>query len=240
MKIKTSLTRFVNEKEIIRGKTLESLMKKYSFVSTIFLLLFNRLPKKNEEAMFNALFVSAIDHGPGTSSAMNARISASVGNSVHASLAAGILGFGNRHGMAVEDAMNFFSEHIDHADIPTKLRELKAQNIKVPGYGHKVFTHTDPRSTTLFSIAKKQKIFGTYCVFAQSIHKELHTFSSKPLPLNIDGAIAAILLDMNIPSMLGNTIFLIGRIPGLLAHIYEERLNDVGIRRLEDRDIEYM
>ncbi len=240
MKFKTSITQIRDDKEVIRGKTLESLMKKQSFVATIFFLLCGRLPRKNEEAMCNALLVSVIDHGPGTSSALNARVSASAGNPVHTSLAAGILGFGERHGMAVDGAMKFFSDNITSKDITAKIRELKAQKVRIPGYGHKVFTTVDPRSVTLFDIAKKQKILGTYCKFAGIVQKELHAVSSKPLPLNIDGAVAAILLDMGVPAQLGNTIFLIGRIPGLLAHIYEERTHDVGIRRLDDDEIEYI
>ncbi len=240
MKFKTSITRIEDDKEIIRGKLLESLIKKHSFVSTIFLLLFNRLPKKNEEAMFNALFISAIDHGPGTSSALTARISASAANPVHASLAAGILGFGERHGMAVEGAMKFFYENITEKDLKSKITELKEKKVRIPGFGHKVFTTVDPRSITLFAIAKKEKIFGKYCKFAGAVGKELNAISSKPLPLNIDGAVAAILCDMKVDWRLGNTIFLIGRVPGLLAHIYEERTNDVGIRRLEEDDIEYL
>ncbi|HRH23380.1 MAG TPA: citryl-CoA lyase [Candidatus Magasanikbacteria bacterium] len=240
MKFKTSITKIENDKEIIRGKTLESLVKKQSFVATIFFLLFGRLPKKTEEIMFNALFVSVIDHGPGTSSALNARVSTSAGNSVHASLAAGILGFGERHGMAVDGAMKFFSDNIKNKDIKAKIQELKEKKVRIPGYGHKVFTKVDPRSVTLFDIAKKQKILGNYCKFAGVVQKELNAVSSKLLPLNIDGAIAAILLDMKVPVELGNAIFLIGRIPGLLAHIYEEKIGDVGIRRLEESDIEYI
>lgn len=240
MKFKTSLTKIQDEREIIRGKTLESLVKGKSFVATIFLLLLGRLPKKNEEAMLNALLVSAVDHGPGTTSALNARVSASAGNPVHTSLAAGILGFGDRHGMAVEGAMDFFYKNITEKDLRLKIKDLKEKKVRIPGFGHKLFTIADPRTTTLFAFAKKQKITGKYCALARSVEKELNVLSSKPLPLNIDGAIAAILCDMGIDTRLGNTIFLIGRIPGLLAHIYEERMNDVGIRRLGDDEIEYV
>lgn len=240
MKFKTSITKIENEKEIIRGKTLESLVKKQSFVATIFLLLFGRLPKKNEELMFNAIFTSVIDHGPAVSSALNARVSTSAGNTVHTSLAAGILGFGERHGMAVEGAMKFFYEHGDSTHIPTLLTELKGKKVRIPGYGHKVFTEHDPRSLALFSIAKKQKIAGAHCKFALTVQKELARISSKSLPLNIDGAIAAILCDMRIDVRLGNSVFLIGRIPGLLAHIHEERVGDVGLRRVSEDDVEYI
>ncbi len=240
MKFKTSITKIEKEAEIIRGKSLESLVKKYSFVSSIFLLLFGRLPKKNEEVMCNAIFTSVIDHGPGVASAITARVSASAGNTVHSSLAAGILGFGERHGMAVEGAMKFFYDNVNNKNIAFTIKELKDAKVRVPGFGHKVFTDRDPRSTTLFTIAKRQKILGRYSAFARVVEKELNKISSRPLPLNIDGAIAAILCDMKIDPKVGNIFFLIGRIPGILAHIYEEVSHDVGIRRIEENDIEYI
>lgn len=234
MQFITSLTTIVDGKEVVRGKKLETLIKNQSFVSTIFLLLFGRLPKKNEEVMYNAIFTSVIDHGSATASAMNARISASAGNTTHTSLAAGILGFGERHGMAVEGAMHFFYNTVGEQDIASMIKKLKDEKIRIPGYGHKVFTTVDPRSRVLFNLAKKHNILGKHCAFACAVQHELTRVSSKPLPLNIDGAIAAILCDMGVDARLGNTIFLIGRIPGLLAHIYEERVNDVGVRRMED------
>jgi citryl-CoA lyase len=240
MKFKTSITKIENQKEVIRGKTLDSLVKKHSFVSTIFFLLVNRLPKKNEEVVLNAIFTSVIDHGPGVASTLNARVSASAGNTSHTALAAGILGFGERHGMAVDGAMKFFYNHILEKDLKMKIRELKDNKVRIPGFGHKVFTDVDPRSITLFGIAKKQKIFGKHSAFALLVQKELKVVSSKPLPLNIDGAIAAILCDMGIDARLGNTFFLIGRIPGLLAHIHEEQVGGEGIRRLGENEIEYI
>ena len=43
------------------------------------------------------------------------------------------------------------------------------------------------------------------------------------LPVNVDGAIAAISADLGFAHELGNAIFLISRLPGLIAHAHEER-----------------
>ncbi len=240
MKIKTSITHIRDGREIVRGKTLEFLIKKQSFVSAIFLVLVGRSPKKHEEAMLNALLTSVIDHGPAVTSALSARLSVSAGNPIQASLAAGILGFGERHGMAVEAAMEFFYENANVEDPKIKINDLKNKKVRIPGFGHKIFTDRDPRAVALFAIAKKYKIFGMHCKYALVVSKEFSRISSKPLPLNIDGAIGAILCDMKIDPRLGNSIFLIGRIPGLLAQIGEERIHDFGIRRLEESEIEYI
>ncbi len=240
MNIKTSITNIKNGEEIIRGHKLEELIQERSFVEVIYLLFQGELPSESHAKMLNALLVAAIDHGPGTVSGMTSRISASAGNSTHSALAAGVLGFGPRHGIAGEAAMRFFYENTDEAHVSELLAGLKEDGVRIPGYGHKVFTDTDPRSDVLFSIAKEQGIFGKYSEFALTVKDELNKISSKPLPLNIDGTMAAILCDMGMDARLGQTFFLISRTPGLLAQIHEEQTNDVGSRRLEDDEVEFI
>ena len=242
MKIKTSITNIKDDKEIIRGHELQNLIQEKSFVEVIYLLFKNKLPSENEVKMLNAMLVAAIDHGPATASAMNARISASAKNNIHSALAAGILGFGPRHGIAGEDTMRFLKEHVgmSETDIKNKIKELKEQKIRISGFGHKVFIDIDPRAETLFDLARELKIFGVYCELVHKIKDELNAISSRALPINIDGAFGAILCDMNFEPAFGQMFFLIARTPGLLAHIYEEQKNDEGIKRLGDDEIEYV
>jgi citryl-CoA lyase len=240
MIFQTSITNIKDGEEIIRGHKLEELIQERSFVEVIYLLFQGELPIESHANMLNALLVAAIDHGPGTVSGMTSRISASAGNSTHSAFAAGVLGFGPRHGIAGEGAMRFFYEHVDERDLRGLLAALKEDGVRIPGYGHKIFTETDPRSDVLFTIAKEQGIFGKYSEFALRVKDELNKISSKPLPLNIDGTMAAILCDMGMDARLGQTFFLISRTPGLLAQIHEEQTNDVGSRRLEDSEIEFV
>jgi citrate synthase len=44
----------------------------------------------------------------------------------------------------------------------------------------------------------------------------------KPLPINVDGAIAAVLHDLGFPAALGKLFFIIGRVAGLSAQVTEE------------------
>ncbi len=239
----TAITHIVDGKEIIRGHELEELIKHASFVEVIGLLFFDRMPTEKETRMLNAIFVSAIDHGPGTASALVARISASAKNPIHASLAAGILGFGERHGMAASTAMIFFQEQIKKKQIElsysveNEVVILKKQKVHIPGYGHKIFKEQDSRANALFQIAKEMSIFGEHCMLALEVRDILNKLSSKKLPLNIDGAIGAILADMGLNADMANAFFLVARVPGLIGQILEERKNDVGIRRLEEKDI---
>ncbi|MFA4831374.1 MAG: citryl-CoA lyase [Patescibacteria group bacterium] len=241
MQFKTSITKIQNGREIIRDHKLDDLVKEKSFVEAIFLLFKGELPNKNQNRMLNAIFTAVIDHGPATASALNARISASAKNPTHASLAAGLLGLGERHGAAVSLAMDFFYKNLKEPEIGEKIKKLKDQKIRISGFGHKVFTDVDPRTATLFEIAKETGVFGQYCKFALETQDALNKISSpRQLPLNIDGAVAAVLCDMGFDAKLGDAIFIIGRVPGLLAQIIEEVENDEGIRRLGEEEVEYI
>lgn len=240
MKFTTSITHVKHDgNEEIRGHSLDHLIESQSFASAVFLLLTGNEPTEQQAKVLNAIFVSVLDHGPGTASALNARISASAKNPIHASLAAGILGLGERHGMAASAAMEFLYDAKDESDLDELVATLKEAKVRIPGYGHKVFTDFDPRTRTLFKIATDEGVYGEYCVLALGVHAAINRISSKKLPLNVDGAIAAILCDMGLSPKLGNALFLIGRVPGLLAQILEEQENDVGIRRLTDEEIEF-
>lgn len=240
MKFETAITHITESgEEYIRGKKLTTVMQEHTFTEAIALILFGYLPSEKEKKMLDAILTAEIDHGPGTASAMGARISASAKNSVHTALAAGILCMGERHGIAVEAVMSLLYSIEDKEHAASMLAVMKQDKKYVPGLGHKVFTTEDPRATMLFSVAKDVGIFGVHCEHLQYIHSKVNEVASKPLPINIDGAIGAILCDMNIDQKLGQGIFLIGRIPGLIAHIKEEQEHDVGIRRTETSNIVY-
>ena len=55
----------------------------------------------------------------------------------------------------------------------------------------------------------------------------------RPLPVNVDGAIAAICADLGFAYELGNAIFLISRLPGLIAHAHEERSRQTPMRQID-------
>jgi citrate synthase len=52
----------------------------------------------------------------------------------------------------------------------------------------------------------------------------------KPLPINIDGGLAALLYDMGFPPEAGKLIFIIGRVAGLTAEVAEEYAREKPMR----------
>lgn len=238
MKFQTAITHVNSGKEIVRGYSLTDLAQQKSFSDAIWLLLRGELPTIEQSKMFGAILTIAIDHGPGTISGQATRIAASGRVPMAAAVAAGILTIGERHGAPAGTAAQFFVDNLNTSDLPVLLAELKTKKIRVPGFGHAVLTK-DHRSETLFAIAKEVGFYGQYSAFAEKVEAELNKQASKPLPINVDGSMAAILLDMGFAPQFLTGIFIIARTPGLVAQAAEEMQTDPGMRRLPEEEIEY-
>src|SRR6185295_11243483 len=93
-----------------------------------------------------------------------------------------------------------------------------------PGFGHRFHTR-DPRAGRLFQMALELELEGEHIrmlrAAERAVEARLEQFG-RALPVNVDGAIAAICADLGFAYELGNAIFLISRLPGLIAHAHEE------------------
>lgn len=239
MQWKTALTTIGEDGEVIRGYKTIDLIGQKSFVETIVLLWTGRLPSESETIMLNALFTASIDHGAGAPSATVARTVASSGNSLHTAVAAGVLTLGDLHGGAIEGAMMFFKRYAGEKNLEALAKKLKEDRVRVPGFGHKVLA-IDKRSQKLFEVAKETGFYKQHSAFAEAFETALGAVSSKKLPINIDGAMAAIIADMGYDARLAKGFFMVGRLPGLVAHAYEQMISDEGIKRIDEADIEYI
>ena len=72
-----------------------------------------------------------------------------------------------------------------------------------------------------------------------AFEQELEKALGKKLPLNVDGAIAAVLCDLDFDPVLANAFFMIARVPGLVAHIYEEKTRYKPMRKIHPTDVAY-
>ena len=72
--------------------------------------------------------------------------------------------------------------------------EYKATRRRIAGFGHRVHT-ADPRTARLFELAREAGAFGRNCEAATAVEK-VFADRGKALPINVDGAIGAILADL--------------------------------------------
>ncbi|MBC8500723.1 MAG: citryl-CoA lyase [Nanoarchaeota archaeon] len=236
MEFKTRISKLTKDDMIIRGEKLSSLIKENSFTDSIFLLLRNRKPTQKESKIFSAMLISIIDHGMGTTSSLTTRFVTSTGNSLNTAVGAGVLALGDYHGGAIEKAMIQFKE-------VKKAEKFVSKNLKdkkiIFGYGHKIYKEEDPRVRQIISLCRELNYPSKYISLAINIEKSIKKKKGKKICLNIDGLIAAVLLEMGFSPKVGKGIFIIGRVPGLIAQAIEEKEEEKPVRRVDETDIDY-
>ena len=235
---RTSITTHVGGKPYVYGYDLTKLAGTTSFTKAIYLVLKGEMPDKNSLSMLDAILTIAIDHGVEPASVVAARNIYSGGSPLQAAVAGGVLALGEYHGGAIEAAMENFLKYCppggNGAD--ELISDFAKSGQRVAGFGHRLY-ETDPRTVALVQIAKKLGFYGKYVKFAENVEGKLS--EAKRLPLNIDGIIAALLLEMGFNPKVGKGIFIIGRTPGLVAHVVEEALREKPVRRLSEKDVDY-
>lgn len=235
-KWKTSISGIVNEEAIIHGIKVTELIDKVNFTDAIWLEIKGELPTDKERQMLDAILISTIDNGLGPPSVTNARNSASAGNPMQAAVAAGVLGIGEAHGGAIEECARLLQMGLTAEKLVEK---VLGSGDRIPGFGHKVYRDQDPRAAQIFEKAKQLGFFGENCELVQSVEKILEEKKGKKIVINVDGAIAAVISDMGFDYRLGKGFFIIGRVVGLVAHIFEEWVREKPFRRIPTEEIEY-
>ena len=84
---------------------------------------------------------------------------------------------------------------------------------RMSGFGHRLHTK-DPRTARLFELAGEAGVDGVHMQAARAVEKAFAA-AKKSLPINVDGAIGAILADLGMDRAAFNGIFMIARTPGL-------------------------
>lgn len=235
-KWKTSISGIVDGEGHIHGYKITDLIEGVSFTDAIWLELKGELPTEKERAMLDAILISTIDNGLGPPSVTNARNSASSGNPMQAAVAAGVLGIGEFHGGAIEECARLLQMGMSADKL---IEKVLGSGDRIPGFGHKIYKDEDPRAKQIFEKAKSLGFFGEHCELTLAVEAQLEQKKGKKIPINVDGAIAAVTSDMGFDYRLGKGFFIIGRVVGLVAHIFEEGLREKPFRRVPDEEIEY-
>src|SRR5438105_2782956 len=245
----TALTEIAPNKILIRGYPVDEMMGRLGFAEAVYLLLMGELPTSAIGRMLNAVLVSSLDHGVTPPSTLAARNVATSGAPLKDSVAAGILAFGPQHGGDIESCMRFLDAGLTlvrsgrtlQQAADTIVEECARDHQVPPGFGHR-FHSRDPRAARLFQMALELELEGEHVRLLRAIERTLDAQKDRfgrPMPVNVDGAIAAISADLGFAYELGNAVFLVSRLPGLIAHAHEERTRQTPMRQIDPKDHDY-
>jgi citrate synthase len=231
----------------VRGLDLSAdILGTLSFTEVVFLLIVGQIPDPPDRRLLDAILVSLVEHGL-TPSAVVARMNYSVApESLQGAVAAGLLGVGSRVLGSMEECGQLLTR-LDgevrsggsRVDAAREIaQEYRAQRKRLPGLGHAIHTAGDPRVGRLFEIADECGRRGQFVAGLEELARAAELASGRVLPLNVTGAVAALLLELGVPWQLHRGFALISRSAGLVAHIGEEMQRPItpAIRRLVRED----
>jgi len=242
---RTGVTSIAANEIRVRGYRIDELMTRVSFGEAVYLIVRGELPGEAVGRVMEAMIVSSIDHGVTPPSTLSVRNAAATGAPLNACIAAGALAVNRHHGGAVEDCMRLLGRgaaRVGVGESPAAaatalIAEEKAAGRRLPGWGHRVHSD-DPRSQRLLAMVKEAGVAGAHVAVAEAIVAEL-TKGGKRLPLNVDGAIAAVLADLGFAPELANGFFILARTAGWMAHVQEELAREKPMRRIDQSAASY-
>jgi len=216
---------------VVRGQDLcRDLIGRLSFTDHFHLLLTGREPDAAARAVLDATLVAIAEHGF-VPSVQAARMTfAAAPESLQGAVAAGLLGCGPVILGASEQAGRLFAAIAEGVDAGAALdraaldavRDLRAQNAAIPGYGHPQHKAADPRVARLFEVAEAAGADMRYVRIAQAVERAVSQVTGKALRLNVSAAIPAVLLGVNYPLAALRGVPILARAAGLIAHLAEE------------------
>ena len=233
----TAITHIEPNHVRVRGYDIAELMGNVSFGAMVYLILRGELPGDDVARLMDAILCSGVDHGATPPSAMAARTVASGGASLSAAVAAGIMSINEHHGGAMENCAKTLHRVVEGEDAVAVIDACKAEGRRVAGFGHRYHT-ADPRTARLFELAEAAGVAGRYCAAAKAVEAAFAE-RGKKLPINVDGAIGAILADLDFDPDVMNGLFMIARSAGLVAHVREEQARMKPMRKIDPEAHEY-
>lgn len=217
----------------VRGHDLvDDLIGKIDFTDYFWLLVCGHRPTEAQKAMMNACLVAIAEHGL-VPSVQAARMTlAAAPEAWQGAMAAGLLGMGTVVAGSSEVAGRFLAEVVadggDEAAAVRALERLKAAKKKVPGLGHPQHSSGDPRADRLLAIAGDLGVSGVHVAALRHLGQHAPAIMARPLPVNVSGAIPAVILDASWPIEALKAVPLLARAGGLAAHLYEESRRPIG------------
>jgi citrate synthase len=179
-----------------------------------------QLENSQAAMLLNAALILCADHELNASS-FTARVVASTGANLYLVVTAGLAALqGYKHGGNTLLVEKLLSE----VDTPDAARKVIAERLRrgeyIPGFGHRLYSYGDPRSTLLLQLIAEAFPNGPTMHLAKSVAEVvMEIIGKKP---NVDFAMVVLAQTLNLPSESALALFALGRTVGWIAHAIEQ------------------
>lgn len=242
MTFHSAISELVDHAVRVRGYPLADLIRDRGFAESTYLTLRGDLPDPDHAAVFDAVLSSLMAYPAAVApNILAGRIVASVRPDPWAGIATA-LSCAGPHTISPEHTGVLIADALERATVrpaPDVAAEIAGEHIDaglpLPGIGHPEFKEADPRAEALLEVARRHGVAGA----AGELHASVvdayngRRAPRRPLPLNIDGAMARVLTELGFRPIQMYAVALISFLPGIAAHVIEEIEEGAHFRMLD-------
>lgn len=228
--IVTTFDRLRNGREIIPGDP------KLSFAANFLYTLTGKRPDEVMERTFDVALILHADHELNAST-FAARVTAATLSDIYSAITSAIGALkGPLHGGANEDVIRLLLKAEGKPEKAVAIvKDMLANKMKIPGFGHRVYRTEDPRATHLRRFSEELgRRTGHLDLYLASSEIEKLVKSEKKLNANVDFYSASTYYSLGIPVDLFTPVFAVSRMSGWTAHVLEQYRNNRLIRPRAD------
>ncbi|WP_303760992.1 2-methylcitrate synthase [Alcanivorax jadensis] len=194
-------------------------------------LLRGEKPNELHERVMNVSLILYAEH-EFNASTFTARVCASTLSDLHSCITGAIGSLrGPLHGGANEAAMDMIEKFSDPDNAEKEMLGMLERKEKIMGFGHAIYTESDPRNAIIKQWSEKlANDVGDTVLYPVSVRCEEVMWREKKLFCNADFFHASAYHFMGIPTKLFTPIFVMSRLTGWAAHVFEQRADNRIIR----------
>lgn len=217
------------------GRRIETALDDASIGAHFLHMLSGETPSNLFSEVMNVSLILYAEH-EFNASTFTARVCASTLSDLHSCVTAAIGTLrGPLHGGANEAAMDMIQNWAGADEAERKILGMLERKEKIMGFGHAIYTESDPRNAIIKQWAKKlADHVGDSTLYPISVRCEEVMWREKKLFCNADFFHASAYHFMGIPTKLFTPIFVMSRLTGWAAHVKEQRANNRIIRPSAD------